>query len=179
MQQVIDTIIRQLNPVMIRAESDKIRDIQLDVRDIKGSVAALKDQLNVWEKLNPFSHSEEKKELKYLRDELKFYKNELKIIKDGLRAEIRSIIEASPPLRMKATVSEMEDAMDRLQSRLKRGGNKNASHLNKYAEIRSMRDNIRELDILIQNQFGFEKGLFREHEMVEAVLQEVLNSRMS
>lgn len=177
MQHVIDTIFRQVNPVMIDSEVNKIRDIRLDMRDIQSSIDTLNTQLNVWEKINPFSQSDEKKELKYLKDELKFYQKEQRKIKDFLRAEILAIIKASPPLRMKATVSSMEDTIKRYRSRLKGRKNSQGSQPNRHAEVRELQHLIRELDVLLENQFGFEQGMFREPEMVEAVLSRVLDSR--
>lgn len=177
MNSVIHTIINQLNPALIESELDKIRDIRLDMRDIRFSIDSLRGELNVWEKLNPFSQSDEKRELKLLKDEMSFYKGELKTIKERLRVEIRSIIESSTPLRMKATVSSMEDSLETILRRLKRSKSKQASSIRRIPEMQTLSGQVRELDIMIEQEFGFERGIFQEHEMVESVLQTLLDGR--
>ena len=76
MQNLIQTIVSQLDQKFLEIEFAKIRDIQLDMQDIEHSIQDLRSEVTLWDRLNPFSQAEGKQELKSHKGELKFYKKE-------------------------------------------------------------------------------------------------------
>lgn len=178
MKILIEKIVNQLDPVMIESEVGKIRDINLDMDDIRVIIDGLKEEMNVWEKLNPFSQSEEKKELKYHKGELRFYQKEYDAITNQIRGSIRSVIQSTPSLRMKATVSDMQRTVDNLRSKLRLRQNQSGKNHSRAREIGDLEKQIHVLDVLLENEFGFTPGRLSENEMTEIVLREILNKNI-
>lgn len=170
MEILIQQLFDRLDQRLLDSELKKIRDITLDMEDIKMSLEELKSEVGLIDRLNPFSRSEEKQELKATQGELKFYKKEYNLITGQIRNHIHDVIESTPALQMKGIVSEMYFTLEDLRKKLKRKGVSS-----KMSQISLLESHVVEMNRLLSVEHGFEDSWLKKNEIVGLVMQRILD----
>lgn len=159
-----------VDAVLVNIEASNIQELvalKIEAEDIleeiRSDLEAVRPEISFWERLNIFDRSEnEERELQYRR-ELLAEKHHL----NALQKEIREIIVAAIDRTFSARL-KLNNTLLLLQAEsLKAKGNSKVRIKGKSKLI----DMLVEMDKELSDKFGFEYGLVKEEELVEAILE--------
>jgi len=163
MRNLVDAVLVNIEAASIQelvAMKIEAEDI---LEEIRSDLESVKPEISFWERLNIFETSEnEERELQYRR-ELLAERRHL----NALQSEIREIIVAAIDRTFSARLKLNYTILLRQAESLKAKGNSKVKIKGKS----KLMDLLVEMDKELSDRFGFEYGLVKEEELVEAIIE--------